>query len=199
MAQGLATGKWRSCLWVALCATLALTSRPAISTPPAPATSVDPATVTADSVAVSEDPVPDCAEKPHPIFVTIKELRSQKGNVAVELYNDDAEHFIKKAARLMRVRVRAESENKTVRTCLPAPGPGTYAVVIYHDENDNHKWDRNWIGLPKEGVGFSRNPKLGLKKPKHKKAAFVVADEAVELDVVVRYFGYKRKRLRRAR
>jgi uncharacterized protein (DUF2141 family) len=38
---------------------------------------------------------------------------------------------------------------------LPA---GDYGVVAIHDENKNHKLDRNFIGFPKEGFGFANNP-----------------------------------------
>jgi uncharacterized protein (DUF2141 family) len=43
------------------------------------------------------------------------------------------------------------SENrlkKSMTICVAAPEKGQYAVVVYHDENGNHKFDRNWIGFP---------------------------------------------------
>jgi uncharacterized protein (DUF2141 family) len=35
---------------------------------------------------------------------------------------------------------------------------GTYALVVLHDENMNGKLDTNWLGVPKEGYGFSNDP-----------------------------------------
>ena len=43
--------------------------------------------------------------------------------------------------------------------------PGDYGVVAIHDENRNHKLDRNFIGIPKEGFGFANNPHVGLSAP----------------------------------
>jgi len=43
--------------------------------------------------------------------------------------------------------------------------PGDYGVVAIHDENKNHKLDRNFIGIPKEGFGFANNPHVGLSAP----------------------------------
>jgi uncharacterized protein (DUF2141 family) len=40
--------------------------------------------------------------------------------------------------------------------------PGDYGVVVIHDENENKKMDRNFIGFPKEGFGFANNPHVGL-------------------------------------
>lgn len=43
--------------------------------------------------------------------------------------------------------------------------PGEYGVVAIHDENKNHKLDRNMFGWPKEGFGFANNPHVGLSAP----------------------------------
>jgi len=51
--------------------------------------------------------------------------------------------------------------------------PGTYAIGVYIDENENEKLDTNFLGIPKEQFGFSNNPKaLGI--PKFEAASFVV-------------------------
>jgi uncharacterized protein (DUF2141 family) len=33
--------------------------------------------------------------------------------------------------------------------------PGTYAIIAFHDENDNGKLDENGWGVPTEGYAFS--------------------------------------------
>ncbi len=35
--------------------------------------------------------------------------------------------------------------------------PGTYAVALYHDLNDNNKIDKHFFGYPKEPFGLSNN------------------------------------------
>ena len=37
--------------------------------------------------------------------------------------------------------------------------PGTYAVSVHHDEDGDGKLKTNFIGMPKEGVGISNNPR----------------------------------------
>ena len=34
--------------------------------------------------------------------------------------------------------------------------PGEYAIAIFHDENGNEELDTNWLGIPREPLGFSR-------------------------------------------
>jgi uncharacterized protein (DUF2141 family) len=71
--------------------------------------------------------------------------------------------------------------------CVSAPDLGRYAVVVYHDENDNHKFDRNWIGLPTEGFGVSNNPSLFLVAPKFEESSFEVTGEVTHVDVEMKY------------
>jgi len=54
--------------------------------------------------------------------------------------------------------------------------PGTYAVTLMHDQNENKRLDKNWIGAPKEGFGFSRNAKVFMGAPDFKEAAFTVKE-----------------------
>ena len=51
--------------------------------------------------------------------------------------------------------------------------PGTYAIGVYIDENENEKLDTNFLGIPKEQYGFSNNAKaFGI--PKFEAASFVL-------------------------
>lgn len=43
----------------------------------------------------------------------------------------------------------------TTRVLLEDLPQGTYAVAIFHDLNENRELDKNWIGIPKEPMGFS--------------------------------------------
>lgn len=49
---------------------------------------------------------------------------------------------------------------------LNALEPGRYAVTLFHDENANYRLDKV-LGIPREGFGFSRNPKLRLGPPRY--------------------------------
>ncbi len=52
---------------------------------------------------------------------------------------------------------------------------GEYAVVVLHDENENMKLDKNFLGIPKEGWGMSNNPKAHSHAPKFTQAQFTFA------------------------
>jgi uncharacterized protein (DUF2141 family) len=50
--------------------------------------------------------------------------------------------------------------------------PGDYAVSVFHDENSNGKLDRNFMGMPKEGVGASNDAAGHFGPPKYDDARF---------------------------
>jgi uncharacterized protein (DUF2141 family) len=66
--------------------------------------------------------------------------------------------------------------------------PGTYAAQAYQDGNDNHSVDRNFLGLPTEGVGFSNNAPIGLHPPSFGAAAFGYAGGEQTISFKLRHF-----------
>ena len=66
--------------------------------------------------------------------------------------------------------------------------PGEYAVSVIHDENDNRKLDRNFVGIPTEGIGFSRNPVLAFGPPSFKSSEFAAVSGDTSATIRMKYF-----------
>ncbi|MEZ4485217.1 MAG: DUF2141 domain-containing protein [Syntrophotaleaceae bacterium] len=49
---------------------------------------------------------------------------------------------------------------------------GEYAVAIFHDSNSNNQLDKNFVGMPKEGYGFSNNASGFFGPPSFADASF---------------------------
>jgi uncharacterized protein (DUF2141 family) len=64
---------------------------------------------------------------------------------------------------------------------------GSYGISVLHDENENHKLDRDLFGRPKEGIGFGNNPKIGFSTPTWKQSTVHVAGASIESIVDLRY------------
>ena len=62
--------------------------------------------------------------------------------------------------------------------------PGTYAITVYHDRNDNRRFDKNWLGLPREAWGVSNNVRPRLRAPRFDEAKLEL--EADEQQVEIR-------------
>ncbi|MEO6911287.1 MAG: aldehyde dehydrogenase family protein, partial [Edaphobacter sp.] len=56
--------------------------------------------------------------------------------------------------------------------------PGRYAVAVYLDVNGNHKLDKRFLGIPKEPVGASNNPKGHMEPPHFNECSFIHGSEA---------------------
>jgi uncharacterized protein (DUF2141 family) len=90
-------------------------------------------------------------------------MRSAKGTLVITIYPDDAAHFLDGKYKLAR-QVPPVTLPVT-RACFAVAAPGTYAVAMFHDENNNGHLDENALGIPTEGYGFSNNPTLYLGPP----------------------------------
>jgi uncharacterized protein (DUF2141 family) len=64
--------------------------------------------------------------------------------------------------------------------------PGRYAVALGHDLNGNRRVDTNFVGLPTEQWGVSRNARPTLRAPRFDEAVFEVAVDATELVVDIK-------------
>ncbi len=64
---------------------------------------------------------------------------------------------------------------------------GRYAVAVIHDENRNHKLDRNFLGIPKEGFGFANNPRVLLAAPSFNAAAVQVSCPETQIEIRLIY------------
>jgi uncharacterized protein (DUF2141 family) len=102
--------------------------------------------------------------------VTVAGIRSDSGTVMIGLY-DSAGGFnvaIKHATeaglltdrgRLVGAAMRAAAGTQSI--IFTQLRPGRYAVIAFHDENDNGRLDESPWGVPTEGYGFS-NDALGF-------------------------------------
>ena len=127
-----------------------------------------------------------CGQYTDEIVVRVSNLRNGAGNVVVVLYRDDPPNFLKRGTKLEKFWQPAAAQG-TVDVCLTTPEPGTYAVAVYHDENANIKFDKNWIGLPVEGYGFSNNPTIFLGPPAFEEAKFEALEGSTMITVELKY------------
>ena len=64
--------------------------------------------------------------------------------------------------------------------------PGTYAIAVFHDENSNRKLDK-FLGVPREGFGFSRNPVIRFGPPKFEQVNIKLASGLTRQAVRMQY------------
>jgi uncharacterized protein (DUF2141 family) len=78
-------------------------------------------------------------------------------------------------------------KNKTSVASFDNVKEGTYALFIFHDANNNNKIDKNFLGMPKEGYGASKNKLPFAAAPKYDENKFDVQEhKTVNLEIQVR-------------
>jgi uncharacterized protein (DUF2141 family) len=119
------------------------------------------------------------------INVVLEGVRSSRGLMAVTLYEDNSRKFLVRHGSLYVGRSPASAG--TTRTCIFLPEPGTYALVIYHDENANQSFDRTGIGLPAEGYGFSNNPPTLVGLPSFRSVRLAIPRTGMTTRIEMKY------------
>lgn len=104
------------------------------------------------------------------LTVKISGKISKKGNIKVNLYNPKVK-FLKESYKVIKILAK-DFKGEATFTKIPK---GNYAIFVEHDENNNDKLDKNFIGMPKEAMGCSNGAKGGMfGPPKFKEAQFKV-------------------------
>lgn len=98
----------------------------------------------------------------HNFSVEVTSLKPGQGYVFFGLY-DKEKGFLDEESQIAIAKVKATG-NKVAYTFKNLPD-GDYAVAVYQDANSNGKCDRNMIGYPTEGYGFSKNYKPKFSAP----------------------------------
>lgn len=131
------------------------------------------------------------------IKIDIKGIRSGSGAIMIGLYDSEAgfRSAIKRSAqagllndpsRVTGLALRAQAGERSV--ILPQLPPGRYAIIAFHDANDDGKLNETPWGVPAEGYGFSNNATAFLAAPTFDAAAFnVTPDGAVEVPISLTY------------
>jgi len=120
------------------------------------------------------------------VEVTITGIRSEKGQIAIGVFKDN-ETFQKEDAFLDKQYIKKDiSDGKmTVKFNLE---PGIYGLSLLDDENSNGKMEYNFLGIPKEGFGFSDYYHTGITKPRFDAFKFGISNgQTKRITIRIRY------------
>ena len=102
--------------------------------------------------------------------VVVNNIKSKTGQVGFFLFNSrDAFPTHTEKALLSGV---VKTSGNSVEYTFTNLTFGTYAVYVFHDEDNDKKLKTNFIGMPKEGMGVSNNAKGHFGPPKYTDAKF---------------------------
>lgn len=115
------------------------------------------------------------------LTVEIEGVQSSSGNINIAIYNKE-DGFLK-FENVFRSNSAQANTGKTVVQINDLPN-GEYALAVFHDENGNNKLDTNWLGIPKEPIGFSQSRMKTFGPPSFKECVFrLSSDKAIRIDL----------------
>ncbi|MCX6335326.1 MAG: DUF2141 domain-containing protein [Bacteroidia bacterium] len=120
------------------------------------------------------------------VEVTITGLKSTKGQIVIGVFRDGPT-FQKEEAFLSKKYVKKDIING-VMTIHFTMEPGLYGLSLLDDVNSSGLMEYSFIGIPKEGFGFSDYYHTGLTKPKFDSFKFTLEkDQKKKITIRVRY------------
>jgi uncharacterized protein (DUF2141 family) len=120
--------------------------------------------------------------------VTVAGLKDREGRLKLEVYPARDEDFLAddnllvEQGKTFRRVEQGIPASGPVRLCVRIPGPGSYGLSLLHDRDLNRKF-----GLSADGIGFSKNPQLGMSKPRVAAVAVSAGSGLTNIKIVMNY------------
>ena len=111
------------------------------------------------------------------LTVTVENILNENGKILVALHT--SETFMKGPGIQ---NAEAKIEGKSVVFTFDEVKPGTYAIMVLHDENENNRMDYELTGMPAEHYGMSNNP-MSFGPPQFADAKFEMAKDNKEIKI----------------
>ena len=114
------------------------------------------------------------------LLVELSGVNANQGTIGLLIFKS-AEGFPNNRKKAIQETSLKPQKGK-VTFKIPDLAAGEYAFVVLHDENENMKLDKNFIGYPKEGIAVSNYQKLA--RPKFHLAAITNPKSPVKLKML---------------
>ncbi len=117
------------------------------------------------------------------LLISIENVKKNKGKIMLAVYAE-ADNFL---SEITYRSVQQAVDQSGVVTLKIADLPyGTYAISLYHDENNNGEMDANFMKIPKEPYGFSNNARGMFGPPKFEEAQFSFSNTDQQIRIKIK-------------
>lgn len=120
------------------------------------------------------------------ITVDVSGLRNMKGTLYFTLFKSEQGFPDKYENAIQKGKLEKLSATSATFSFSNVPA-GTYAVAVFHDENNDGEMKTNALGIPLEGTAVSNNAKGTFGPPKFKDAKFQLT-ASKKISITMWYF-----------
>jgi uncharacterized protein (DUF2141 family) len=117
--------------------------------------------------------------------IKVEHIRDSAGMIFLAFFKDDISFREEKPFMLKKF-----SKQSMKNGCLSVSisiEPGHYGIALLDDENGDNKMEYNWLGIPREGFGFSDFYARGLRRPVFSDFDFIMTNSTKNIRIVIRY------------
>ena len=115
------------------------------------------------------------------IILEVYGFENLDGDLAIAI-NNSSEQFISTTECYRDTIIDIPSNDITLT--IEGIIPGTYAISIFHDEDEDGELGLGFLNIPEEGFGFSNNPTIGFSQPDFNDCQFTI-EEAQSLTISI--------------
>ena len=133
--------------------------------------------VMANGIMAADSPVRETTGE---LRAKVKGLSSNKGRVRFKLFHTEDTYNKQEDAFREEFVAISDRFSEWIVKDIPLQD---YSVVIYHDENGNEEFDKNFLGIPKEAYGFSNNVRPKLAQPSYADVKFKLAPPVTSIEI----------------
>ena len=105
------------------------------------------------------------------LSISIPNVKNTDGKIKLAIYNS-AESFPKKKQAYKALIISIDSIPLIIK--IPKIPNGAYAIALFHDENGDGVFNKNFLGIPQEAYGFSNDAPAYLSAPSFEDCKFIV-------------------------
>ena len=116
--------------------------------------------------------------------ITVRGVRSDRGTLRIGVCRE--QEFLTQSCALHAVIPARRGETATQIAGIP---PGQYGIAVFQDRDGSGKLKRDFIGVPQEDLGFSRDPALTFGPPSFSRSVITVGRDDLRIAVTLRHFG----------
>ena len=114
-------------------------------------------------------------------LVHIHGFKDRAGRLRLQFYSGKPGEYLESGKYIRRIELPVTPEGD-MTVCIVLPEPGAYAFVALHDRDADGR-----LSIWSDGIGFSRNPRLKLSKPKAEATVIATRPGIEPLTIVLNY------------
>lgn len=121
------------------------------------------------------------------LTIDVDGLRNREGQVCLSVFAASVGFPTKTANAVQSQCIKIT--DAPFKVTLRQLQPGSYAVAVLHDENNDRQANNNFLGIPEEGFGFSRNPAISFGPPKFADSVVPLTGSSTNIKIQLKYLA----------